>query len=82
MALIIFFLSLNLSAAPACTNKNDSRSMCSGKSFLAEEAGHQCRKDLKVCEREASVHCASKAVAKVDCVQQYGGVWMTKCVCK
>lgn len=82
MALILILFSLTSFSASECRNTNDSDKMCQGKSFLAEEAGEHCRKEMKICQKEAKKKCFSGKVASVDCIQQYGGVWMTKCVCK
>lgn len=78
-ALILLFLTLPLAVySSPCSKANDTKNMCPGFTFLAEEAGDKCVKNLQVCKAEGKTFCHSGKVDKVECFQQYGGVWMTK----
>lgn len=80
---MIFTLLFSLLAyGGSCVQKNDTVNMCKGHSFMASEASGTCRKEIRYCLKEASVQCASGKPSKAECIQQYGGVWMTKCFCE
>lgn len=84
MMIPLLFLTLASSLASpgtGCADRDNTKLMCPGRTFIAEKTNSYCDKTLKPCLKEALSQCASGKIKTADCTHQYGGIWMTVCTC-